>query len=281
MAAQMVTKYPLAPRAVALVAGIAAAGFPWPLNAVIGGFSLAAGIFLRKRFQLVGLGAWFALGAALLTVRMTAEGPNDLRAIFGSDAELVTVRGVVRTDPEQRVLDRDGKTRYRTTTRVRVEEVEWRGREEKARGDVAVSTTGFLAEEFVTGATVEIFGVLERPQGPLAPGLFDFERYLKWQRVWFVLRAESTNDWKLLEARQGWGEARFYRGFNEWARKTLQRGLPDDEITRLLRAMALGWKPGLSNEVSEPFMRTGTLHLFHFHTTSRAGPKIPSFVEEC
>jgi len=39
-------------------------------------------------------------------------------------------------------------------------------------------------------------------------------------------------------------------------------GIPEDENTRLLWAMVLGWKPGLTNEISEPFMRTGTLHIF-------------------
>ncbi len=39
-------------------------------------------------------------------------------------------------------------------------------------------------------------------------------------------------------------------------------GIPDDESARLLLAMALGWKPGLTNEISQPFMRTGTLHVF-------------------
>ena len=41
------------------------------------------------------------------------------------------------------------------------------------------------------------------------------------------------------------------------------RSLPvEDEELRLLWAMTLGWKTALTDEVSEPFMRSGTMHIF-------------------
>ena len=36
----------------------------------------------------------------------------------------------------------------------------------------------------------------------------------------------------------------------------------EDEELRLLWAMTLGWKTALTDEVSEPFMRSGTMHIF-------------------
>src|SRR5258705_9893349 len=51
--------------------------------------------------------------------------------------------------------------------------------------------------------------------------------------------------------------------FQFWAKQTLARGLPtEDEDLRLLWTMTLGWKTGLTGEVSEPFMRSGTMHIF-------------------
>src|SRR5258705_5065733 len=51
--------------------------------------------------------------------------------------------------------------------------------------------------------------------------------------------------------------------FQFWAKQTLARGLPtEDEDLRLLWAMTLGWQTALTSEVSEPFMRTGTMHIF-------------------
>src|SRR5258705_6394528 len=51
--------------------------------------------------------------------------------------------------------------------------------------------------------------------------------------------------------------------FQFWAKQTLARGLPtEDEDLRLLWAMTLGWQTALTAEVSEPFMRSGTMHIF-------------------
>ena len=258
----MVTKHPLLPRAVPLVLGIAVAGGAWIYALSVGMFFTIANPHFRKRENLVGGIAWFCLGVALLAFRMNYAGPNDLRIILGNDPELVTVRGILTAEPEHRVLDQDQKTRHRTTARVRVEELEREKKWEPASGQISVSTTGFVSEEFVAGSRVEISGVLARPQGPLAPGLFDYERHLKWQRTFFLLRAESTNDWIMAQQAEGLSAAAFYRRFNQWARATLQRGLPDDENTRLLWAMTLGWRPGLTNEVSELFQKSGTLHIF-------------------
>ena len=71
------------------------------------------------------------------------------------------------------------RTRYRTTARVSVSEIKRDGVSLAAVGDAAISTPGFTYDDFVTGSKVEIEGVMSRPRGPLAPGLFDFEQYLK------------------------------------------------------------------------------------------------------
>src|SRR5262249_2161125 len=51
--------------------------------------------------------------------------------------------------------------------------------------------------------------------------------------------------------------------FLAWGQQTLARGLPtQDDSLRLLWAMTLGWTTGLTSEVSEPFMKSGTMHIF-------------------
>ncbi len=224
-------------------------------------FGIAA-LFLKENRILLGVAFWFFLGASLLAFRYDVRSPNDLRHIIGDQPELVTIVGTLSDDPERRVLEQDRRTRYRTTARVSVQEIKRDGITMVAEGDVAISTPGFTSDDLVAGSKVEIDGVLSRPRGPLAPGLFDFEHYLKWQRVFFVLRTENTNDWRLIQPSATFRATTLYRGFNNWARRTLQRGIPQDENTRLLWAMTLGWRPGLTNEVSEPFQRTGTLHIF-------------------
>jgi ComEC/Rec2-related protein len=261
----MVTKFPLLRPAIAIALGILIASWlslNWQLGFGVAALLGVAGFFWKPKRALLIPAFWFFVGASLFTYRYEARDPNDLRRIIGDQPELVTVVGKLSDDPERRVLEQDRRTRYRTTARVTVQALRRGETLVPASGDVAVTTTGFTPDEFVAGSKVEIEGVLARPQGPLAPGLFDFEQYLKWQRIFFVLRTETTNDWKLTAPAMGWSPAAFYREFNNWAQRTLQRGIPMDENTRLLWAMVLGWRPGLTNEISEPFQRTGTLHIF-------------------
>ena len=110
---------------------------------------------------------------------------------------------------------------------------------------------------------MEVTGVISPPKGPAATGLFDYRTYLRRQGIYHQLRVESTNDWSV--ARSGAGPARppLADRFRNWSQATLGRGLPEqDESLRLLWAMALGWTTALTQEVSEPFMRTGTMHIF-------------------
>jgi competence protein ComEC len=93
----------------------------------------------------------------------------------------------------------------------------------------------------------------------LAPGLFDYQSYLRRLCIHYTLRASSAKDWIVLGSTQPPLAVRF----NAWAKKTLAYGLPvEDEALQLLWAMTLGWKTALNGETTEPFMRSGTLHVF-------------------
>jgi hypothetical protein len=51
--------------------------------------------------------------------------------------------------------------------------------------------------------------------------------------------------------------------FLNWSKQTLALGLPvEDEPLRLLWAMTLGWRTAFTGDISEPFLRAGTMHLF-------------------
>src|SRR6185436_20764222 len=76
------------------------------------------------------------------------------------------------------------------------------------------------------------------------------------------LRVASTNDWTLARDFAQPSRPPLSDRFSKWAMATLARGLPEDESLRLLWAMTLGWKTALTGEVSEPFMRSGTMHIF-------------------
>src|SRR4051812_29195255 len=170
----MVTKYPLLRPAIAMALGIVLASLltlDWRLgfgSAALIGF---AACLLKRQTVLLGCAFWFFVGASLLSFRYAPRDPTDLRRIIGDQPELVTVIGKLSEDPEHRVLEQDRRTRYRTTARVSVEQIKRDDASIAACGDVAISTPGFTSDDFLSGTRVEIQGVLERPRGPLAPGL--------------------------------------------------------------------------------------------------------------
>ena len=107
-------------------------------------------------------------------------------------------------------------------------------------------------------------GVLQRPERVGRTGQFDYRAYLSYLGIYFQLRTESTNDWTLLppDAHKP-ARVPLADRFCTWAQGVLARGLPgEDESLRLLWAMVLGWKTALTPEVAEPFMQSGTLHIF-------------------
>ncbi|HMJ65402.1 MAG TPA: ComEC/Rec2 family competence protein, partial [Candidatus Binatia bacterium] len=102
-------------------------------------------------------------------------------------------------------------------------------------------------------------GVIQQPDSALALGLFDYKAFLRRLNVYYILRVSAPEEWNIL----GTADPPFAERFNAWAKRTLAYGLPvDDEALRLLWAMTLGWKTAMSGEVAEPFMRSGTLHVF-------------------
>jgi len=200
------------------------------------------------------------MGWLNLAGRTAIVSPNDLRLLQGGPVE-TTLRGRLRETPQLRLFVRDAEESYRTLARLEVQAVRDPEGWKPAHGSVLVLTPGTLGEEFCAGQRVEVTGILGPPPAAAAPALFDYRAYLRRQGIYFQLRAASSNDWRVVADRPA---ARpLADRFVQWARATLRRGLPvEDEPVRLLWAMTLGWRPGLSGEIREPFMRSGTMHIF-------------------
>lgn len=280
-------KHPLLPVLACYAAGVVAAAFlPLPLIpafVLAGVAAIACGAWPRGRPWLLG---WLAalIGALNLHIRTAALAPHDLRRVMGAAPALVTVRGVLAGPPTLRVTGWAPDAAARTLALIEVSAIAieppqaageeagaaadsgsptemddpWRA----ATGRVFVSTPAELDPGFFAGRGVEVFGVLQPPRPPRAPGLFDARAYFRWQGVHYQLETQGTNDWRLAAGAQP-ARPPLPDRFQAWARRTLARGLPaEDEALRLLWAMTLGWRTALTDEVAEPFMRSGTMHLF-------------------
>jgi ComEC/Rec2-related protein len=258
--------HPLVPIALLYTAGILLGHLmPVPplLWLFIGCILALASWFIPQKHPWSLIALLVLAGWTNLVFRTQPLSPNDLRLLFKGQPELVTLRGVLAETPSERLQERRGREYSRTLAMVDVTQVERNGSAvwEPADGRVIVSMPGTLPARYYQGRGVEISGMIDWPKSAAAEGLFDYREYLYWQGIHFAVRASGTNDWRL--AGSDPGAPTVSDRFAQWAHGILARGLPgEDESLRLIWALALGWKTGLTNEVSESFMRTGTMHIF-------------------
>ena len=219
---------------------------------------------LRARFRpfliwpLLALAGWTNLAS-----RTAIVSPDDLRALLGNHATIIAVRGTLAETPSSKIFMRDEEQVRRTLARVRVNELKRNGSADwqPAFGTIVVTTPGVLPGNYFGGQPAQISGVIAPPDGPRAEGLFDYRDHLKKLGIFYTLKTDGANDWKL--GRAASSNSPLSDRFIGWAKQTLTFGLdPQDESTQLLLAMTLGQKTVLSDEVSEPFMRSGTMHIF-------------------
>ena len=244
-----------------LLGGLLSPGLPW-LFAFSFGLAGATFVWSAARVYCLSLLAVLA-GWTNLATRTEVISPRDLRTLVGTKVEFVTLRGTLCDTPSQRVYEHRDKESWRTLGRIDATALQRDARWQPAFGRVAVATPGVLGSNFFGGQTVEVTGVIRLPKGPAAEGLFDYRTYLRLQGIHYQLLVESTNDWRTVPTEGKSPRPPLADRFRSWSQNTLAAGLPnEDESLHLLWAMALGWTTALTDEVSEPFMRTGTMHIF-------------------
>jgi competence protein ComEC len=252
-------KRPLALPCVLFIGGILLAEFSGRSFQLFLGCGLllvvAALVWPERRLVLLAAGI-LAGGAAALALKTHVVAPNDLRKVIGTEPCIVTLRGKLVETPYQRFYEDQSRSLTKLEcAALRPDKGEWR----QVVGTVAVVTPGAPGDKLWHGQLVEVTGVLAQPPPALAPGLFEYRAYLRRVGIHYALRASSEKDWRVL----GSTEPPISVRFTQWAKRTLARGLPrEDDALQLLWAMTLGWKTALSGETAEPFMRSGTLHVF-------------------
>ncbi len=257
---------PLAIVALLYVGGVLLGGFlslrlPW-LFAFSLGLAGATFVWSAARVYLLALLAVLT-GWTNLETRTAVISPCDLRTLVGTNVEFVTLRGALCDTPSQRVYEHRDKESWRTLARLEVAALQRDAHWQPAFGRVAVATPGILGTNFFGGQTVEVTGVIRLPKGPAAEGLFDYRTYLSRQGTYYQLQVEGPNDWRTVPTGGRSPRPPLSDRFRNWSQMTLSAGLPnEDESLHLLWAMALGWTTALTDEVSEPFMRSGTMHIF-------------------
>jgi competence protein ComEC len=234
-----------------------------PLAALfISAFITLAPALILPRFRPFLIWPLLALaGWTNLIVHTAVISPNDLRALLGNEAAIATVRGTLAETPHLKIAERDNHQSEHSLAQVRVTELRYGENWQPALGLIMVTTPNALSSNFFAGQPVEISGVIAPPPAPLAEGLFDYRDYLQTRGIFYELKTDSTNDWNLLEPH--FSKRPLTDRFLDWSKRTLAFGLPaEDEPLHLLWAMTLGWRTAFTGDISEPFLRAGTMHLF-------------------
>lgn len=203
-------------------------------------------------------------GAANLTCAKAVLSPHDLRKLLGEEPRIVRVRGVLSETPYHRVYVREERESWHSVAQVEVQAIQSQGAGwQPANGTTLAFTPGIMAPSLFGGRRIEVEGVLAPPKAALAPGLFDYRAFLARQGIYYRLTVTSSNDWTTADEPGDVPGPPIADRFGGWAMATLARGLPQiDGPLQLLWAMSLGWKTALNGEVAEPFMRSGTMHVF-------------------
>jgi len=109
------------------------------------------------------------------------------------------------------------------------------------------------------GDRILIKGKISRPRGPGNPGEFDYAKYLERNRIFSVLNAKAQ-DISILE--RGKGNPIVALAYKVRGRigRLISGNLPE-ESANFLKAILLGLRQGIGNDLNDAFMRTGTIHL--------------------
>ncbi len=266
-------KRPLVGIAVMFCIGIAAGewlGLPLAvLWMAFGAAFVASLLLLPRKAGLVAVHASLLLGG-LLAHRLanTYPQPCHLVRLLADRPQNAVVRARITVEPVRMMHPRVRGPQERDFFFARVRELDRGDGWERAAGDVVVWLDQPPADgQLHYGDEIEFRALMRHPSPPANPGLFDYPAYLARCGVYYEARIHSAAMVTVV-GHQGawWMEAGMWvqRRFLASVARGLDTRPAGDEamIIGLLRAMLVGFRPGLTNELAEPFMRTGTLHVF-------------------
>lgn len=222
----------------------------------------AATLATRQRGALL-LVLCVSFGWLQIALHRTPYSPQDLRLQVGDHPILTVLEGRIERAPRLSSPQLTSTQPVRWSVPLEVISMGTLGgrpAQQTAQGRVIIFSEGAFHTNLTTGARIRVQGVLSRPAPAKAPGIFDYREKLRREGIHYQLKTAAASDWQLLDPPR---RKPLQDRFRHWAREQFAAGLPgEDESLRLLWAMVLGWRTALTDEVAEPFMRSGTMHIF-------------------
>lgn len=183
---------------------------------------------------------------------------HDLRLILGTEARIARIVGIVQRPPQLSARESADGPEFESRFVLQVREIEIDQNPQTASGKIHVRVRQALPDNLFQGAEVSLTGCVARPDRPRLPGAFDYRHYLNLRGIYYET---LLADWSRVSITAK-GAPPLPSRFQSWAREALAIGQPEDQATRLIWAMVLGWRAWLNGEMRDPFLSTGTMHLF-------------------
>ncbi len=220
----------------------------------------ASAMIKKKAASLVWLSvAFLFIGCILFQARQMLPAGH-IKNFTGHDPKEVYVEGIVVDEPVS------GETFYggrKIVLTLEAERLQAQGIKHETGGKVKVSLTGDpggTGEGSPSyGDRILVKGKLSTPAGPGNPGDFDYAAYLARNRVFSALSARAQ-DISILEKGKGNPVVSLAYKVRGKIENLISGNLPG-ESANFLNAILLGLRQGMSGDLNDAFMRTGTIHL--------------------
>ena len=231
----------------------------WPFVLLAGllAFSiLAAGILVNKPKLCLGLlFISFFLSGIIYAKNFETISFDDISRIGRYYAkEPVSLEGVIVSDVEKRDFFKTQKTSF--TLEVRDFKTKWGWK--KKRGKVLVNV--FQDADLKYGDYIFIEGKLHRPFNFQPHSKFSYPRYLRYRGVHFILSVGKDRTIRVLDPGHGDPIEDLAFKARDKFRDMLVRTLSKKE-SGMMRALILGERTSLDDQINELFIRTGTAHV--------------------
>lgn len=257
-------KQPLLYPAIAITAGVLVGNWLEPPVHLLLAFSISVGLWavLHKEYQrFLILFFIFLLGWTNYAIHTAINSQYDLRVLIGDKPALAHIRGTVISPVNQITKEDDQYSIANFNVKVESLSLIRNSSFMQASGNIRVRLYEAPPTELYQGQKLELFGILKIPPQAQISKMFDYQAILKRQEIYYIMDVVSSNDIKIITPKKI--TLPLTERFRRWAKGTLSYGLPvNDESIELRQAMLLGFKTGLTEDVKDHFMRSGTMHLF-------------------
>lgn len=236
------------------------------------GFPAAISIASALVIMAVTLNGWWRAAALVLLVMggaarclemESASVPSHLLDAIASKPDFHEIRGVISSDPSPFPYSDfyDKKISCRSVFVLAVREIMTGGRWVGTTGRVRVTLKMKEKIDLEYGDYIQFEGKFYRPFPPTNPGQFDYRWYLQRRGIYLGCYVTGEEFVRVIAHHEGNRIMEMALRLRKCLRKKIERGMPASDASRLLSAILLGYRKGISDQLKQYFQRTNTIHV--------------------